>query len=62
MMKTSLEEMIAHRTGDDLREIRRLGFQLADPESVSYDPEPTGQRPNILDWDEVDRNRNVSIF
>lgn len=54
MPQSLLEEMIAEATGDDLRDIRRLGFQIADPELVTFDPEPIQFGPNVLDWDALE--------
>lgn len=62
MPQSLLEEMIAKATGDDLRDIRRLGFQIADPHEVNFDPEPVFSDPRTVDWDEVDLIRNVAVF
>ncbi|PQO36388.1 hypothetical protein DTL21_10855 [Bremerella cremea] len=59
MIQQALDRLVASATGDDLREVRRLGFQLADPDQVDYDPEPLSIQPHAIDWDEVDRHRNI---
>jgi hypothetical protein len=38
---------VATATGENLSEIRQLGFSLADPLEVNYDPEP--RRPLVFD-------------
>jgi hypothetical protein len=49
--------MVARATGEDLREIRRMGFTIADPAHVGFDPEPKQRRFRTLDWDVVKRER-----
>ncbi len=53
--------MVARATGEDLREIRRMGFTIADPAHVGYDPEPKQRRFRTLDWDVVKRDRSHTI-
>ena len=53
--------MVARATGEDLREIRRMGFTIADPAHVGYDPEPKHRRIRTLDWDVVKRERSNAI-
>jgi hypothetical protein len=53
--------MVARATGEDLREIRRMGFTIADPAHVGYDPEPKHRRIRTLDWDVVKRERSNTI-
>jgi hypothetical protein len=52
--------MVARATGEDLREIRRMGFTIADPAHVGYDPEPKQRRFPRLDWDGVKRERSLT--
>ena len=40
MTQQSLDRQIARATGESLATIRRLGFSIADPSLVVYDPEP----------------------
>lgn len=56
MSYNSLDRQIANKTGDDLKEIRRLGFSLIDPNEAPFDP-PTIYRPQMVNWDELDRFR-----
>jgi hypothetical protein len=52
--------MVARATGEDLREIRRMGFTIADPARVGYDPEPKKRRFRTLDWDVVNRECSLT--
>ena len=62
MTQTQLDQQVANATGEDLREIQFRGFSLADPMTVNFDPEPCDLPPQILDWDQVDLERNVAFF
>ncbi len=56
MTQRELDRHIASRTGEDVREIRRLGFSVADPFDTNFDPQPD-YPPQMVDWDEIDRRR-----
>ena len=40
MSNSDLIDAVALKTGEDTREIRRLGFTLAGPDDVAGDPDP----------------------
>ncbi|HBN75517.1 MAG TPA: hypothetical protein DD473_06805 [Planctomycetaceae bacterium] len=61
MTQSQLNQLVADATGEDLREIRNRGFSLADPLEVDFDPEPYDLPPQMIDWDEIDLQRNVAI-
>ena len=61
MRQSRINRMVARATGEDLREIRRMGFTIADPARVGYDPEPKQRRIRTLDWDVVKRERSNAI-
>ena len=61
MRQSRINRMVARATGEDLREIRRMGFTIADPARVGYDPEPKQRRFRRLDWDGVKRERSNTI-
>lgn len=61
MTQHELNQLVADATGEDLREIRNRGFSLADPLEVDFDPEPYDLPPQMIDWDEIDLQRNVAI-
>jgi hypothetical protein len=58
MRQSRINRMVARATGEDLREIRRMGFTIADPARVGYDPEPKQRGFRKLDWDVVRRERS----
>jgi len=51
MTQAQLEREVAVATGEELNEIRRLGFSLADDLEPAFDPEPP-TLPHVIDWDE----------
>ncbi|MCC9608556.1 hypothetical protein LOC68_09675 [Blastopirellula sp. JC732] len=54
MTQIQINELVAAATGDDLREIRRHGFQIVGMHEFDLDEEAV---PQLVDWDEVDRRR-----
>lgn len=51
MLQEEIDLAVANTTGESLVEIERLGFTLADPTVVEYDPEPFTRWPLVIDWD-----------
>jgi len=49
------------RLGCDRRDVRRIGFSIADSIEVNFDPKPY-YPPQLVDWDELNLERNVSVF
>ena len=49
MSQRDIDVAVARVTGESLSEIHHLGFGLADPLDVNFDPEP--RRPLYFDWD-----------
>ncbi len=49
MSQQELEQAVATATGESVATIHSLGFGIADPLEVAYDPESRG--PLVLDWD-----------
>ncbi|WP_417385624.1 hypothetical protein [Gimesia sp.] len=62
MTPQDLNRAVANATGEDLRAIQQRGFSLADPLKVNFDPEPDNRRPQIVDWDARELDRNVPLF
>lgn len=56
MTRRELECELAAATGESVREIRRRGFSIVRPDETESDTE-IYTMPNIVDWDELDRNR-----
>ncbi|MCY2994367.1 MAG: hypothetical protein NTY19_41825 [Planctomycetota bacterium] len=54
MTQRDLDSAVAVATGESPSEIRRLGFGIADPIEVCFDPEPSDVPPAWLDWDQND--------
>lgn len=61
MTQNDIDCAVAFATGECLCEVQRRGFSIADPVEVNFDPEPDDLPPNIVDWDEVDLQRNVAV-
>ena len=61
MTQTQLEQLVAKATGEDIRSIRHRGFSVADPFEVNFDPEPDNLPPQMIDWDELDLQRNLQV-
>ena len=60
MTQNQIERAVARATGEDLATIRSLGFSVADPNDVSFDPErPLRRRPRIriINWDRLAAKR-----
>lgn len=50
MSQQEFERQLAQATGEDVRTIRRRGFQLMTPLTV-FDPEPDNLESQVYDWD-----------
>ncbi len=61
MYKKHLNQLVADATGEDLHEIRHRGFSLVDPFDSNFDPEPDDLPPQMIDWDELELQRNVAV-
>jgi hypothetical protein len=51
MSQKDIDQAVANVTGENIDVIRNLGFGIADPLEVSFDPESRG--PFMLDWDSM---------
>ena len=51
MSQQELERQLVEATGEDLRTIRRRGFQLVTPLAV-FDSEPDDLESQVYDWDQ----------
>ena len=60
MTQQQLHQAVARATGETLAAIRNLGFGIADPDVVGYDPEPF-RRPRIVNWDRLAARRGGSL-
>ncbi len=57
MNQSQLDRAVAQATGESPHTISRMGFSIADPEPVRYDPEPSRRPPLVVDWDDLDSRR-----
>jgi hypothetical protein len=51
MSQYEIDQAVAMVTGENIGLIHNLGFSIADPLEVIYDPEP--RQPLMLDWDSM---------
>ncbi len=61
MNQRELNRAVARATGEDLAEISRRGFSIADPAVIGFDPEP-GELAETIDWDALDNQRGVALL
>jgi hypothetical protein len=62
MTLQQIHDEVARRTGEDIREIRRHGWSIADPLETGFDPEPDASLlPQLVDWDALERDRYLAI-
>jgi hypothetical protein len=59
MNQSAINRAVARATGESVREIRRRGFSLVDPDESDFDPEPDDRQPQIVDWDTLDAQRHA---
>lgn len=55
MTQLEIDEAVATATGESISLIHDMGFGIADPLEVDFDPEP--RRPLVLDWDTMKPTR-----
>ena len=58
MTQRDLELAVASATSESVSTIARLGFSIADPDEVDFDPEPNDLPPQMVDWDALDAERH----
>ena len=59
MTQAEIDRAVALATGEPVCTVSCLGFSIADPDFVDYDPEPTDIEDLIVDWDALDARRNT---
>ena len=57
MTQADLNRAVAEATGETISEIKHRGFQPLDLDPDLPDPEDL-----IIDWDELERRRNIPVF
>ena len=53
MTQYEIDRAVADATGETIAEVKHLGFGLADPDVVNFDPEPQDLESKFIDWDAV---------
>lgn len=61
MTQTDLDHAVACATGEDLSEIRRRGFSIANPQEVAFDPELDDLPAQVIDWDDYRFGRPIPV-
>jgi len=61
MTQSEIDRAVATATGETVHTVSVLGFTIADPEIVEYDPDPCDIEDLIVDWDELDAQHNVPL-
>jgi hypothetical protein len=61
MTQAELNRAVSRATGETVTTIRSLGFDIADPDVVSYDPEPADLDARVVDFDELAARRELSL-
>ena len=61
MTQSELNRAVAAATGESPRTVSDLGFSIADPDEVDFDPEPYDLKPQTVDWDELALQRNTPL-
>lgn len=61
MTQNELDREVAAALGEDLCEIRRRGFSLANPNEEHFDSEPDDLSPQVVDWDRCEAERRVPM-
>ena len=62
MTQYEVDCAVADVTGETLCDVRRMGFSIADPTDVNFDPEPDDLFPQAIDWDEYELERNSPLI
>jgi hypothetical protein len=57
MTQRQINRAVARATGDSLATIARMGFGLVDPATDQDAWEPADFGPNVIDWDEREKQR-----
>ena len=52
MTAAQINRAVSRATGETVREIRHMGFSLADSLDVDCDSEDDERSPQMIDWDE----------
>ena len=59
MTQAELDFAVADVTGESVSRIAEMGFSVADPAEVFFDPEPCDLPPQTVDWDMIDNGMRM---
>ena len=62
MTQRDLDRAVANATSESVTTISRLGFSIADPDEVDFDPEPNDLPPQTVDWDALAAARHEETW
>ena len=58
MKQADIDRAVARATGETVSLIKRIGFGLVDEVDV-FDLDPDFRQPHVVDWDELELQRNT---
>ena len=61
MNQRTINRLVSKATGENMREVRRMGFSIADPYRVQYDPDSRAKRGRMIDWDDIQNHPKGAI-
>ena len=61
MNQRTINRLVVKATGENMREVRRMGFSIADPYRVQYDPDSRATQGRMIDWDDLQNNPKGAI-
>ena len=61
MNQRTINRLVSKATGENMREVRRMGFSIADPYRVHYDPDSRATRGRMIDWDDLQNDQVGAI-
>ncbi len=61
MTQNDLNRAVARATGETVCTVANRGFGIADPDIVTFDPEPSDIESKTVDWDALDAGRLQAV-
>ena len=56
MNQRTIDRLVARATGEGMSDIRRMGFSIANPAHVRFDPEG-----KTVDWDKLEERQRRAV-
>ena len=54
MTQSQIDRAVSRALSEDVHGIHQRGFSLVDPDNDDFDPECDSQKPQMINWDDVD--------